>query len=331
MTTTDAPPEKRPKRRRVALSVLIWVTLAPGTLWLLGRAFGLERGPLITFFAGTPFVAAWTVIPFLGALAAKRWRAAVVAGLVAAGMGACVLPRAVPDLDKGPSDGVALRVLTLNTLYGEADPAQIVQLVRDNDVAVLAVQEFTPGGEAALKAAGIGQLLPYQQLSAATDAGGSGLYSRYPMLTQATRRNDGGFQQAFATIQPAGAVAVHVESVHPLAPVGPEMYPRWAADLREQPHAGGDGPLPILLGDFNATLDHEELRDLIDTGYRDAADAVGEGLTPTWPSFDGSSGLVTIDHVLVDERIGVRDLRVHTVRHSDHRAVLASLTIPTAG
>ncbi|GGN32499.1 endonuclease/exonuclease/phosphatase family metal-dependent hydrolase [Actinoplanes campanulatus] len=328
MTVTDAPPGKRPSRGRTALSVAIWLLLTPGALWLVGRAFGLERGPLITLFAATPYVAAATLIPLLAALAAKRWRAAAVAGLVAAGMGACVLPRAVPDFDKGPAEGVALRVLTLNTLYGEADPAQIVQLVRDNDVAVLAVQEFTPDGEAALKAAGIGELLPHQQLSPAYDAGGSGLYSRHPMLTRATRRNDGGFQQAYATIQPPGAVAVHVESVHPLAPVGPEMYPRWSADLREQPHAGTDGPPPILLGDFNATLDHAELRDLIGTGYRDAADAVGEGLTTTWPSFDGSRGLVTIDHVLADERIGVRDVEVHTVRGSDHRAVLASLTLP---
>jgi endonuclease/exonuclease/phosphatase family metal-dependent hydrolase len=40
---------------------------------------------------------------------------------------------------------------------------------------------------------------------------------------------------------------------------------------------------------------------------------------------------VTIDHVLVDRRIGVRDVQVHGLPRSDHRAVLASLTVPAAG
>jgi hypothetical protein len=39
----------------------------------------------------------------------------------------------------------------------------------------------------------------------------------------------------------------------------------------------------ILLGDFNAKLDNAALRGLIDSGYRDAADAVGAGLRPTRP------------------------------------------------
>lgn len=328
MTITDEAPVTRRAGRRRAVSVIIWLLILPGAIWLLGRIFGLERGALIMLFAGTPFVAAWTLIPLLAAAAARRWAAAAVAGAVAAGMAVCVLPRAIPDLGAGPAGGVALKVLTMNMMYGEADAGRIVQLVRDGDVAILAVQEFTPRGEAALKAAGIGDLLPHQQLTAATDASGSGLYSRYPMLSQATRRNDGGFQQAYATIQPAGAAPIRVESVHPLAPAGPEMYDGWATDLRAQPRADPDGQARILLGDFNATLDHEALRDLIDSGYRDAASTVGAGLTPTWPAFNGSRGLVTIDHVLVDERIGVHDVQVHGVTGTDHRAVFASLTVP---
>ncbi|GLY02235.1 endonuclease/exonuclease/phosphatase family protein [Actinoplanes sp. NBRC 101535] len=328
MTITDVPSEKRPARRSVVLSGFLWLLLAPGAFWLVGRVFGLERGLLIALFAATPFVAAWTLVPLLAALVARRWAAAIVAGVVAFGMAACVLPRALPDLDRGPSEGVALRVLTINMLYGQADPDEILALVRDNDVAVLAVQEFAPRGESALKAAGIDALLPYQQLTAEPEASGSGLYSRYPMLTQDSRRNGGGFQQAYATIQAPGAVAVHVESVHPLAPAGPHMYPGWSADISAQPSADEGAEPRILLGDFNATLDHAVLRDLIDTGYRDAADAVGEGLVTSWPSRGGFDGLVTIDHVLVDERIGVDEVQVHDVTDSDHRAVLAALTLP---
>jgi endonuclease/exonuclease/phosphatase family metal-dependent hydrolase len=82
----------------------------------------------------------------------------------------------------------------------------------------------------------------------------------------------------------------------------------------------------LLLGDFNATLDHAALRRLIGSGYRDAADAVGAGLRPTWPA--DVVPVVTLDHVLVDSRIGVRSVTVHAVPGTDHRAVVAVLAIP---
>lgn len=92
------------------------------------------------------------------------------------------------------------------------------------------------------------------------------------------------------------------------------------------PAAGFRG---CLLGDFNATLDHAELRRLLDTGYRDAAEVAGEGLSLTWPAGRPRlPPLVAIDHLLVDERLAVRRVRVIDVPGTDHRAVFASLSVP---
>jgi endonuclease/exonuclease/phosphatase family metal-dependent hydrolase len=125
---------------------------------------------------------------------------------------------------------------------------------------------------------------------------------------------------------------VIVESAHPLAPCCLESLRDWRADLEAEPRPDASGPPRILLGDFNATLDHQPLRALIARGYRDAADVEGVGLIGTWGPYDGDPiPPVTIDHVLVDERIGVRDVRVHGVARSDHRAVIAALTVPAAG
>jgi endonuclease/exonuclease/phosphatase family metal-dependent hydrolase len=84
----------------------------------------------------------------------------------------------------------------------------------------------------------------------------------------------------------------------------------------------------LLLGDFNATLDHAPLRRLIGSGYRDAADTVGAGLSPTWPA--DSLPVVALDHVLADARIGVGAVSTHPVPDTDHRALAATLILPVA-
>jgi endonuclease/exonuclease/phosphatase family metal-dependent hydrolase len=241
-----------------------------------------------------------------------------------------VLPRAVPG-GRGPADGVRLRVMTSNMLLGGADANTIVELVRDRNVDVLAIQEFTSDAKEALAKAGLGDLLPFASLADDPGSPGSALYSRFPLRQAGVKRNRGGFRQAYGTIEPPGAGALLVESAHPLAPWAPKVNRDWREDLAAEPPADPDGTPRILLGDFNATLDHAPLRRLIATGYRDAGAATGQGLIPTWP-YEGHPGVpkVTIDHVLVDRRIGVREMSVRSIPRSDHRAIVAELIVPKA-
>jgi endonuclease/exonuclease/phosphatase (EEP) superfamily protein YafD len=335
MTITTTPAAVHPGRR-VARTVLLSLLVLPGLVWAVIRLFGWERGALVPVIAFTPYAAAWSLIPLLIAALARRWLIAVAAALAAVVLAVCVLPRAVPDRDRGPSTGVPLTVMTVNMFVGDADPAAVVRLVRESDVAVLAVQEFTPAARAGLTRAGLDQLLPYNALADEIGTTGSGLYSRFPMSAQGSRRGGGGNLQdgnlqAYATIHPPGAGPLALQSAHPLAPYALAAMGDWRADLEEEPRADPDGTPRILLGDFNSTLDHEPVRDLIAGGYRDAADATGTGLIGTWGPYDRLPiPPVTLDHVLVDKRIGVRDVRVHGVTGSDHRAVVASLTVPAA-
>jgi endonuclease/exonuclease/phosphatase (EEP) superfamily protein YafD len=124
-----------------------------------------------------------------------------------------------------------------------------------------------------------------------------------------------------------GAPPVEVAAVHPPPPIRRTMR-FWRDDLRAMPPATPEGSLRILAGDFNATLDHAELRRLLDTGYADAADEVGAGLKGTWPRGRRFPPPVAIDHVLADTRIGVRRFEVHAITGTDHRAVLADLVLP---
>ena len=83
----------------------------------------------------------------------------------------------------------------------------------------------------------------------------------------------------------------------------------------------------VLLGDFNATLDHREMQRLLARGYADAADAIGDGLQPTWPTTGGRPPL-TIDHVLFAPPILVLRVSLHTIPGSDHRALIAEPVVP---
>ncbi|WP_460808478.1 endonuclease/exonuclease/phosphatase family protein [Micromonospora zhanjiangensis] len=304
--------------------------VAPGFGWAVIRIGGLERGGLVQLLAFTPYVAGWALVPLVLALALRRWAAAGVALLAAAALIAAVLPRALPD-DQPPAGGPTVRVLTANLLVGGADPDALVALVRELRVDLLAVQEFTPDAQAALDRAGLAGLLPHRQLNPIPGVAGSGLYSRYPLSAVGIRQHVGGFNftQAYATVGVPGAPPVLVESAHPTAPYALSALGAWRADLYAEPPATPDGPLRILAGDFNSTLDHKPLRDLIATGYVDAADSLGAGLTGTWGPYDGDLiPPVTIDHVLVDRRIAVRAVSVHALPRSDHRPVYAELPLP---
>jgi endonuclease/exonuclease/phosphatase (EEP) superfamily protein YafD len=83
----------------------------------------------------------------------------------------------------------------------------------------------------------------------------------------------------------------------------------------------------VLAGDFNATLDHAPLRDVLRLGYADAAREVGNSLTPTWGPL-GKRAVITIDHVLVDRRCAVLASSVHAIPGTDHRAVYAEIRLP---
>jgi endonuclease/exonuclease/phosphatase family metal-dependent hydrolase len=86
----------------------------------------------------------------------------------------------------------------------------------------------------------------------------------------------------------------------------------------------------VLAGDFNATLDQAEFRDVVDRGYADAAAVTGKGLEPTFPTMGHRllPPTVAIDHVLADRRLGISEYGVDDLPGSDHRAVHAQLVLP---
>ncbi|GII05090.1 endonuclease [Planobispora takensis] len=307
------------------MSGLVWLILLPFTGWAVLRISGWtpvwQWVPLVAF---TPYVAAASALPLLLGLGLRRRAAAVVSLVTSLALAAAVLPRHVSDGEQRPGDR-RLRVLAANLAVGAGDTASLMRLVRDLDPDVLTVQELTPDALGRLDEAGLRTAMPHVVDRSKNGVSGSGIYSRHP-LTELPQIELGDFRQARAVVaHPAGEI--EVVSVHPCAPRYDYKVQCWADGLAALPRAGGQ--LRVLAGDFNATLDHRPVRDLLDSGYRDAADVTGRGLTPTWPQ-QGWSPVpgVTIDHVLADERMAVYAFSVHPLPGTDHRPVFAELGLP---
>jgi endonuclease/exonuclease/phosphatase (EEP) superfamily protein YafD len=226
--------------------------------------------------------------------------------------------------------GRILTVMALNVGFTGVDAATLVAEVENRDVDVLALPELAPEGLTKLDAAGLGRLLPGRSLDVEWTGTGSAVFSRFPL--QAQKRVPGSrFSQSRATAAIPGLNhTVHLTAVHVDSPRRGEI-PTWRAELRQlgSLQAGLPAGTPaILLGDFNASADHREFRELLETGLTDAAEATGKGLTPTWPVNSPFPPFVALDHVLVSGGITVLGFDRVLVPGTDHAAVVARLALP---
>lgn len=238
------------------------------------------------------------------------------------------------DRDREPR-GPGLATMTVNLRFGLGDPDRVLELVRAHDVGLLAVQEVTPEAARALSDGGLDRLLPYVAGEAAPGAIGTMLFSRHP-LGEVERLPTGLGSWAATVTTPGGsftAVAVHAgRPDHDLATWRREHAAIRAA-AEDRAATGRDAGRPVLLlGDFNATPDHDVMRAYAASGWRRAVDLAGGGPRPTWPA-DGQVGpgplgvpsLISIDHVLVGPGLTATRAETATVAGSDHRALVVTV------
>ena len=118
-------------------------------------------------------------------------------------------------------------------------------------------------------------------------------------------------------------------AVHPEAPMGPMRTARWESDIAHIARWCAESPGPIVAGDFNATADNAAFRAVL-RRCRSAADGTGKGLVGTFPAGVPTWCGIQIDHVLVPEDARTTRFEVLPIAGSDHRAVLAGISLPTA-
>lgn len=303
----------------IVLAVLAVAFLEVAVLRLLGIDGNRLTAAVLAL---TPYCAVGGLLLGGVSLALRHWWIGGIVLVVALALVGMLLPRAFASAQP-VANGAKLRVMSSNQYLGRADVKTVVQLVRDNQVDVLNLLELTPREVREFEAAGLFDVLPYRVLKAQSGGAGSGIASRYP-LTELSLAGPSLMEQPSALVD-VGGTPVEVVAVHPIPPTTDAA--QWKKEMAGLPRPDSSGPVRILAGDFNSTIDHATFRDLLSGGYTDAAVNRGEGFTSTWPS-KFFPPPVTIDHVLVDPRVAVNGYRVLDVPDSDHKAVLAELTLP---
>lgn len=258
---------------------------------------------------------------------ARRWRAVVASGAAVGLVGhvALLAPLWFGGHAHGRPD---LTVMTANLRLGQADPAAVVRLVREQKVDVLVLEEVTYPEAVALAERRLRDLLPHVAGMPALGAGGTVVLSRFALAQQEALPTSRGSYRVRVDAGP-GLWLLAVHATQPL-----HATDQWRSDWSTfRKAADGLRGSRLVVGDFNATLDHGPVRALLGTGLRDAAVEADSGWQPTWPSgvpgyrLPGGLGLVAIDHVLLSRDFSAISTRTFQVPGSDHRALVARLAV----
>lgn len=230
----------------------------------------------------------------------------------------------------GTSAGATtLRVMTCNVYKGRADASEIVRLVRDEQVKVLALQETTKAFVEELGRAGIANYLPYSKTASADGKYGNGVWSAMPLANPVKDEVN-----SSASFMPAGTVSLsdgktlRFVSVHTTSPVN-GYWNLWKRSIDEIGALDSrTDSTYVFMGDFNATYDHAPFRAMLGDRFTDAARQSGHGFTFSWPSDRPYLPMMfSIDHIVLDRGLAASDLKNVQVDGTDHAALLGTIRV----
>ncbi len=221
------------------------------------------------------------------------------------------------------ASGDDLVVATGNVLIDNPTPELFVEAALQYGPDVLLLQELTPDAWRRIQSVDSIDDYPYRIVDPQHTGLGSAILSRLPLRSPSVidRRIT---RWTTAEVKAAGGEWVTIVNVHTTSPLDSTSIDRWKEELRilARPAKNAEGFL-ILAGDFNATVHHDEFRQILESGMSDAYQQAGSGLGRTW-SLRGVP-LMGLDHVLVSD--GLRARRVWSVDApgSDHRHLVVAV------
>lgn len=319
----------------LALAAAAVLTLDPARIGLSTFA------PVTQAIAMRPYLAAGFAVlggllllgVMLAALFRRRWPRRTVLGLVflavGLGHGWVLWDRGTGGVELPEARDGAVTVFALNTLGGGAGPEQVVDAALDAGADVLALPETSEDSARTVATAlsertGTGFQV-FVHRTGEWDASSTALLVSEE-LGEYVETDAPATAHGAVRAEPADGTGPTLLAVHPFSPHAPgRAMDRWRADVRAVTEPCRSESGVIVAGDFNATLDHEPMRDI--GRCVDASVEGGVGGVATWPAHRPRLVGAAIDHVLVDgEAYTVDAAAVRSVGESDHRAVVAQIS-----
>lgn len=285
----------------------------------------------VAFTSFLPLALPTTALAALGFLAAgRRWTKLLalpcLVGVVAQlAWLAPYAPHAAPA-----ASGKAVRVLTLNTMYGKADPDALIAWLDAERPDVVLLNEIQQPLMTALKSRGLLERYP-NWLGTIPPGWPNGPESARGAIVLAqslqTASSREAYNAEFQVIADVGGTKVQVFTAHPRNPLwGVDDWQHDISDLAGAIQPQLDRPL-VVVGDFNAVGPHVPFRRLLDLGLADAATRAGSGWQPTYPAGRSFPALLPLDHVLTGPTVTATATRTKAVPGTDHLGLVADLVI----
>jgi endonuclease/exonuclease/phosphatase (EEP) superfamily protein YafD len=294
------------------------------------RAVRPERSTVdVAITAATP----WLLVPsgalLAGALLTRRLYLASLAAAMVAYQTKCARPWARPSVSVGAgADAPQLKVAFANVCRSNTDVAGILAELAAGEHDVVALAEVTDHHLDAIGSILPSGTYPWRLVEPDRPDGSKGLalVSRFPM-EQVEKWWTQGHPQLDATVLVPGALPLRLLVVHTWGPLGRKIR-RWRAQLADVA-ARAEGEDTLIVGDFNATLQHRSFARLVGTRWSVASTRAFGGWRGTWPANRRwRPALFRIDHILAGPGISVRSGRALRASGSDHRPVSAVLQLP---
>ncbi|MFD5011184.1 endonuclease/exonuclease/phosphatase family protein [Streptomyces chartreusis] len=268
----------------------------------------------------------WLLVPagfgLLLAVLARWWFGVVWALALLGALAWFIEPYGRTTQPVGPPV-VSFRVLTSNVEFGQAADA-LAAAVRREKPDIVFVQECDAGCDGTLRKE-LGGDYPHRAARVLAGSKGSLVLSRFPLDAADDVPGTMAMPGAVADVR---GNAVRLQLAHPMPPL-PGRTDVWRRELGElRDFAAEDHRTPLVLaGDFNASQDHAAFRRILDTGMQDAARLDGHDRTPSWPARTTPTFGVQIDHVLLSDDFSASAVRFLDLAGTDHRALVADLTL----
>jgi endonuclease/exonuclease/phosphatase (EEP) superfamily protein YafD len=253
--------------------------------------------------------------------------ATAVAALAVVAMPGPILPRTGCQVS-GSESGSNIVLYSHNVQWSEGVPVDVARQILSVDPDVVLLQEADDAFLADLTPL-LGGRYPHQATTIGQRTTSMATLSRWPLAevfdTMTEPWDENPF--LFTTVStPSGEL--RLANVHLSAPVSSRNRERREREFAVIEAAEAVRGLDLLIGDFNASSAHRDLRRLIERGYADGHREVGCGLGLTWSRRGGGwPSVLSLDHLFTGGDVTPVAYQVLDYASSDHKAIAAEISL----